>query len=111
MIADTRTKYVESFFYTPKQSYICKDCGLPLPRYSGLLDAFSNLLITVTSSSHVAVQLAVLCRCFQLSACMFSGKNVDANNSFMVLFEEMQLGSLPWSICCGVSQVSLTQPL
>lgn len=45
-------------------SHMFVDCGLPLPGYSGLLDAFSNLLITVTSSSHVAVHLAVSCRCF-----------------------------------------------
>lgn len=64
VIADMRTKYAEGFFYTHKPSYVCKDCGLPLPRYSGLLDAFSNLLITVTGSSHVAVQYAVSSRCF-----------------------------------------------
>lgn len=57
MIADTRTKYAKKFFYTHKQSYVCKDCGLPLSRYSGLLDAFSYLLITVTSSSHVESNL------------------------------------------------------
>lgn len=58
-IADTRTKCAEGFFHAHKPSYVCKDCGLPLPRYSGLLDTFNNLLITVTGSLH-----AVPCWCF-----------------------------------------------
>lgn len=69
----------------------------PSPEYSGLSDAFSNLITTTSSWTVMASVLThwsmkvLLFQVSWLSACTFSGKDVAANNSFMVLFEQKLL--------------------